>query len=73
MPPTACWPPRSPSINEVANICERVGADVSEVRLGIGSDHRIGYAFIYPGVGLWRLLLPQGREGLPGHRARGRV
>jgi UDPglucose 6-dehydrogenase len=38
-------------INEVANICERVGADVAEVRLGIGSDHRIGYEFIYPGVG----------------------
>ncbi len=46
-------------INEVANICERVGADVSEVRLGIGSDHRIGYAFIYPGVGYGGSCFPK--------------
>jgi UDPglucose 6-dehydrogenase len=38
-------------INEIANICERVGADVSQVRVGIGSDSRIGYSFIYPGMG----------------------
>ena len=38
-------------MNEMANICERVGADVSMGRKGIGSDHRIGYHFIYPGVG----------------------
>jgi len=35
-------------MNEIANICERVGADVAKVRLGIGSDSRIGYSFIYP-------------------------
>lgn len=46
-------------INEVANICERVGADVSEVRLGIGSDHRIGYDFIYPGVGYGGSCFPK--------------
>lgn len=46
-------------INEVANICERVGADVSEVRLGIGSDHRIGYNFIYPGVGYGGSCFPK--------------
>jgi len=46
-------------INEVANICERVGADVSEVRIGIGSDHRIGYDFIYPGVGYGGSCFPK--------------
>ena len=34
-----------------ANICERVGADANQVRIGIGSDKRIGYSFIYPGAG----------------------
>ena len=38
-------------INEMSNIAERVGADINEVRLGIGSDDRIGYKFIYPSVG----------------------
>jgi UDPglucose 6-dehydrogenase len=37
--------------NEVANICERVGADASEVMLGIGLDSRIGSRFLNPGVG----------------------
>ncbi|MGD8418834.1 MAG: UDP-glucose/GDP-mannose dehydrogenase family protein, partial [Gammaproteobacteria bacterium] len=38
-------------MNEIANIAERVGADIESVRLGIGSDHRIGFQFIYPGCG----------------------
>jgi len=38
-------------MNEMANICEHIGANISDVRMGIGSDHRIGYHFIYPGVG----------------------
>ena len=38
-------------MNEIANICERVGADVNKVRRGIGSDQRIGYQFIYAGCG----------------------
>ncbi len=46
-------------INEVANICERVGANVSEVRAGIGSDSRIGYSFIYPGVGYGGSCFPR--------------
>jgi len=51
-------------INEVANICERVGADVREVRLGIGSDHRIGYHFIYPGVGYGGSCFPKDVKAL---------
>jgi UDPglucose 6-dehydrogenase len=46
-------------INEIANICERVGADVSAVRRGIGADHRIGYHFIYPGVGYGGSCFPK--------------
>jgi UDP-glucose 6-dehydrogenase len=38
-------------INEVANLCERVQADVHDVRLGIGHDHRIGFQFLSPGAG----------------------
>ena len=38
-------------INEMSNIAESVGADINQVRLGIGSDSRIGYKFIYPSVG----------------------
>ena len=38
-------------MNELANIAERVGADIERVRTGIGSDPRIGYGFIYPGTG----------------------
>ena len=60
-------------INEIANICERVGANVGSVRRGIGADHRIGYHFIYPGVGLRGVVLPQGRQGADHHRPHERV
>ncbi|MDL2329040.1 UDP-glucose/GDP-mannose dehydrogenase family protein [Desulfosarcina sp. OttesenSCG-928-A07] len=46
-------------INEIANICECVGADVRDVRAGIGSDTRIGYHFIYPGVGYGGSCFPK--------------
>lgn len=51
-------------INEIANICERVGADVRDVRTGIGADHRIGYHFIYPGVGYGGSCFPKDVKAL---------
>lgn len=51
-------------INEIANICEQVGADVRDVRMGIGSDHRIGYHFIYPGVGYGGSCFPKDVKAL---------
>lgn len=51
-------------INEMAAICERVGADVGEVRLGIGSDSRIGYSFIYPGAGYGGSCFPKDVKAL---------
>ena len=57
-------------MNEVANIAERVGADIESVRLGIGSDPRIGYAFIYPGIGYGGSCFPKDVQAL-GRTARG--
>ena len=50
-------------MNEMANLAERIGADIEKVRVGIGSDPRIGYSFIYPGARLRRLVLSEGRQG----------
>ena len=51
-------------MNEVANICEHTGANVQSVRLGIGSDNRIGYRFIYAGCGYGGSCFPKDVKGL---------
>jgi len=51
-------------MNEVANICELVEADVNKVRIGIGSDSRIGYSFIYPGSGYGGSCFPKDVKAL---------
>ncbi len=51
-------------MNEIANLCERVGADVDKVRLGISKDHRIGRHFLYAGIGFGGSCFPKDVQAL---------
>jgi UDPglucose 6-dehydrogenase len=51
-------------MNELANLCERVGADVETVRVGIGSDNRIGKRFLFPGIGYGGSCFPKDVQAL---------
>ncbi len=51
-------------MNEISGLCERVGVDVESVRIGIGSDSRIGYSFIYPGCGYGGSCFPKDVKAL---------
>ena len=50
-------------MNEVANVCEAVGADVDQVRRAVAADRRIGPSFLFPGIGYGGSCFPEGRQG----------
>ncbi len=60
-------------MNEMAVLAEAVGADIERVRLGIGADHRIGYGYLYPGIGYGGSCLPKDVKALQRTAAENRV
>jgi UDPglucose 6-dehydrogenase len=51
-------------MNEIANLCERLGADVDQVRIGVGCDRRIGPSFLFPGIGYGGSCFPKDVQGV---------